>query len=313
MAHDPAVMPEPRLLAATGLSLERLETFLRIADAGGITAAAGSDPNRQSQFSRQLKQLETFFGATLARRGHGAWALTPAGETLHRLARLHFAALEDLRRECAEQPLELRFGAGESLLQWHVLPRLGEISRRLPRATWTLENCRSRELVDRLSHGRLDFALLRADAVPTSLSAVPLGPSHFHAVAPASCTGEELPRESKALLRRLAAHPLALLHGSTPAAALESHAHRAGLQLRVVLRATSYAQLAEATRLLGCATLLPSFALPHALSGLFALGPLPLRWKCSRTVMLVWNPQAVEVRAPLKACAEILRDLLQLS
>jgi len=51
--HDFPVMFE-NLFAQSGLSLERLKTFREIVAAGGITAAAGDDSNRQSQFSRTL-------------------------------------------------------------------------------------------------------------------------------------------------------------------------------------------------------------------------------------------------------------------
>ena len=41
------------LFAAGGLSLERLRSFLAVAEAGSIAKAAKGDPTRQSQFSRQ--------------------------------------------------------------------------------------------------------------------------------------------------------------------------------------------------------------------------------------------------------------------
>src|SRR5438876_8623230 len=65
------------LSAQSGLSLERLKTFREIVAAGGITAAAGDDSNRQSQFSRQLKELERYFGVELLRR-----ALKTRGQAL---------------------------------------------------------------------------------------------------------------------------------------------------------------------------------------------------------------------------------------
>ena len=57
--------------ATSGFTIERLRTFCRIAAAGSIAQAAKGDSTRQSQFSRQLKELEEFFGTELARRGRG--------------------------------------------------------------------------------------------------------------------------------------------------------------------------------------------------------------------------------------------------
>ena len=84
MHHDCEIMFED-LFAMSGLSLERLKSFADIVAAGGISAAAGDDSNRQSQFSRQLKELERYFGVELIKRGRGPMKLTPAGEQLHRV------------------------------------------------------------------------------------------------------------------------------------------------------------------------------------------------------------------------------------
>src|SRR5437870_13546064 len=105
------------LFAKSGLSLDRLRSFAEIVQAEGITAAAKGDPNRQSQFSRQLKELEEFFGAELLERGRGRFALTSVGKALHEIVQMQFAALDELRRTCAEIPVELSIGAGESLIQ----------------------------------------------------------------------------------------------------------------------------------------------------------------------------------------------------
>lgn len=75
-----------RLFAQAGLSLERLRTFCEVAAAGGIAVAADNNPNRQSQFSRQLRELERFFGVELIYRGRGHLRLTAAGSELQAAA-----------------------------------------------------------------------------------------------------------------------------------------------------------------------------------------------------------------------------------
>ena len=56
------------LLSEGGLSLDRLKNFCAVAEAGGIARVAGGDPAKQSLYSRQLRELEQFFGAELTRR-----------------------------------------------------------------------------------------------------------------------------------------------------------------------------------------------------------------------------------------------------
>ena len=64
-------MNTPDIFARSGISLERLRVFLQIADAGSMAEAAPGDPVRQSQFSRQLKELEEALGASLTVRSVG--------------------------------------------------------------------------------------------------------------------------------------------------------------------------------------------------------------------------------------------------
>lgn len=87
------------LFSKAGLSLDRLRSFLEMAEAGGIAKAAPGDAVRQSQISRQIRELEEFFGTELTlRRGKGL-VLTPAGSRLADLIRGQLQGLDDFRRE----------------------------------------------------------------------------------------------------------------------------------------------------------------------------------------------------------------------
>ena len=65
------------LLARKGVSLDRLRAFLEVFEAGGIARAAPLRAVRQSQLSRQLKELETALGQALFVRAGSApgWSL----------------------------------------------------------------------------------------------------------------------------------------------------------------------------------------------------------------------------------------------
>src|SRR5215468_1563296 len=148
------------LFAQSGLSLERLKTFREIVAAGGITAAAGNDSNRQSQFSRQLKELKHYFGAELLKRGRGPAELTDAGQRLYEIIGHTLSALEEFRLTCAGQPLELTVGAGESLIQWLLLPRLAGLSAAHPRLTLSFRNLKTDQIIRDLLDGALDFGVV---------------------------------------------------------------------------------------------------------------------------------------------------------
>lgn len=103
--------------------MDRLQNLCRVAESGGVTEAAGGDSTWQSLFSRQIKELEEFFGVELFRRSGRGVTLTSAGQTLDRIVRECFAALADFKMECQGQPVGLSVGAGETLIQWLILAR----------------------------------------------------------------------------------------------------------------------------------------------------------------------------------------------
>jgi len=70
-----------------GISIERLETFKLVADAGGITPAAAGSKSRQAQFARQIKELEDYFHAHLVNRRSRNQPLTNDGLRLAEIAR----------------------------------------------------------------------------------------------------------------------------------------------------------------------------------------------------------------------------------
>ncbi len=83
------------LFAERGLSLDRLKTLIEVGAAGSIAAAAHGDSARQSLYSRQIKELEEFFGVELTCRRGKVLTLTEAGRELARLAGESMRRLDD--------------------------------------------------------------------------------------------------------------------------------------------------------------------------------------------------------------------------
>ena len=148
------------LFAQSGLSLDRLKTFHEIAAAGGIAAAAGNDPNRQSQFSRQLKELERCFGVELLKRGRGPAALTEPGRQLFKIVGSALGSLDEFKASCADQPIHLAIGAGESLIQWLLLPRAPKLAQKHPRLAIAFRNMKTDEIARRLVDGDIEFGVV---------------------------------------------------------------------------------------------------------------------------------------------------------
>ena len=69
-----------RLFANAGLSLDRLRALVEVGACGSIVKASGGDPVKQSQFSRQIKELEDFFQIRLIERQGKGIRLTASGK-----------------------------------------------------------------------------------------------------------------------------------------------------------------------------------------------------------------------------------------
>lgn len=157
------------LLSASGLSLDRLRNFLLVAEAGSIVKAAQGDLSRQALYSRQIRELDQFFGTQLTERRGKSIAITKAGQRLATLIREQLQGLEDFKNEQAQVPKEFVLGAGWSVLEWLLLPNLHDVAGHLGEATLRVESHRTLPLIEAVREGRLDFAIVREDAVPASL------------------------------------------------------------------------------------------------------------------------------------------------
>lgn len=158
-----------RLFAISGLSLDRMRSFLMVAEAGNLAKASKGDVIRQSQFSRQIKELEGFFGVALTRRVGRRIEITPEGLRLSAIIRRQFGELDDFRESSAGRGVNIRLGSQGSIIEWLVVPRLAQIRDELGAALVELELMRSADVVRAVADGRLDFGIVREDAVPAEI------------------------------------------------------------------------------------------------------------------------------------------------
>ena len=306
------------LFANSGLSLERLKTFREIVAAGGITAAAGDDSNRQSQYSRQLKELEKYFGVELLRRGHGPVELIDAGQRLYEIIGHTLSALQEFRLTCAGQPVELKIGAGESLIQWLLLPRLSGLSAAHPRLAVTLQNMTTDEILKGLvdgaldfGDGALDFGVVSRCEPHRALASVPLGKLDFQLFAPAKLLpANERLKLSSEILGQI---PLAMLDGSVRTRqAIEQEAQRAGVKLNVRLRFSSYPQPPQAVSSLVVAAVMPRLAEASFEGKAVRAVTLAFLNGLSRQVCLVWNRKVAEVRPAIARYSRLLPPMFRM-
>ena len=285
------------LLSKGGLSLERLATLCRVAQEGGLSKAAAGDISRLSLFSRQIKDLESFFGVALTRRMGRTVVLTDAARKLAAQVRRHFKEMAAFREAAGEISPTLSIGASQSVLEWWLWPRMAEWQKRLPIGTRIRALVmRSVDLSRAVEEHELDMALVRTDAVPRSLRSKPLFSIRYELFVPLAMLAKA--GHEADLLHRL---PLAIAMGGQFQAHFQSAAAKAGVEPNIQLECPSFILAARAVASGEYAAILPDLA-EVAFRGLpVARQALPLAGIPPRRIAMAWHPRAPEYRLKLLA------------
>lgn len=271
-----------------GLSLDRLSSFLQIADAGGHARAAPGDPVRQSQLSRQLKDLESALRQQLLLRTARGMELTPAGAALAKVVRELVQGIADV--SAAERgPVRVSLGAGDSVLQWLVMPKLGGLRAALTGVELDVGAFGSDGVVSGLLEHRLDLGLLRWSEAAAELSGAKLGTISY-AIFSAAGQGKL---------------PLAV---PTTERALDAAVAELG---PAGLLCETFPQVAQAVRSGAFAGVLPTFARELLPAAEYRMTFVPALDRVATSLTLAWRPRTLELRPQVKVLHAALKAQLR--
>ena len=136
------------------MDIEELQTFVEVADAGGISSAALRLGVAKSIVSRRLLRLEAELGVQLLSRSTRGASLTEAGTTFRDHAARVCAEIEAARDAilpAGELRGRLRVAAPLSFGPTHFAPILAEMARRHPQLH--IQACYSDQFVDLIAEG----------------------------------------------------------------------------------------------------------------------------------------------------------------
>jgi DNA-binding transcriptional LysR family regulator len=163
-------------VASTADRMMLVETFVRIVDAGSLSAAARLLETTQPTISRRLKTLEKSLGVRLLQRSTHAMALTDDGMRCYTRAKELITGWQEFESEirgAGEEPVGLlRVIAPHAFGQQQLVAPLAEYLRRYPKMTvdWTLHD----RTPDFIAEG-IDCAILVGDIPDPSVVAIRLG------------------------------------------------------------------------------------------------------------------------------------------
>jgi DNA-binding transcriptional LysR family regulator len=279
-----------------------------VAEAGSLVRAAGNDSVRQSQFSRQIKELEDFFGVELTRRHGKGLVLTENGKELAQIARESIGRLHDFQLRAQNQPVTFSIGSGDSLVQWLILPRLAALQRRLPNINLRLQNLRSVEIANRLQELSLDFGIVRHDALPDSLASFPIGKTVY-----ALFCSKRLKKNAKLTSPREILATMPLIMQTSDGVFMRQFRdweEKNGLTVSKILECDSFPQACVALKSGDYAAILPTIARCELPQDNYLEVALPFLNKRPRQLCVAWNPRTLRLRNEAAQVCEALKSVL---
>lgn len=282
------------LFAEGGLSLDRLRALLAVSAAGSIVKAAAGDAVRQSQFSRQIKELEDFFQTRLVERHGRSLRLTAHGKELARISRFFLLGLSNFRRGCRAEEQAFGLGASPAAARTLLAPLLASACTAKASPRYRIEICPEDSIESRLHDLTLEFGIVTRTPLSRPLQTRSLGQCALVLWLPRG-----LCRNARAGIAELKARrlPLAVATEMPFAESLTEHRPR--------FVCDSFEELRAALSTRGFAALLPEFLSPDAPPEFFCA---PSPWPHLRrvTYLLAWNPRLLR----LNPQATRIRDFL---
>lgn len=282
--------------------MERLGNFCSVADAGSIVGAAKGDTVRQSLISRQIRELESFFGVELIRRRGRGLELTEAGRELAAVGRENFKGLSDYAVRCRGAAWSVRIVASNSVAYWLVLPRLKRLENANSHLRFEIYHEQTREIVTATREGIYDLAFVRKEALGPGLRHATLGEIGHSLLVPKGL----LRAEPKDVASLLGAVPLALPVGGKMRESIDRIAEKAKVRMNVAVGCSSYLQAAQVLQSGMCAAVLPDTALAALRPERFHR----LRLRDRFTLCLAWSARNADTRPALARLITQLTEVM---
>ena len=277
----------PKLFAENGLSLDRLKAFLAVAAAGSIVKATNGDPVKQSQYSRQIKELEDFFRIKLVERHGKGIRLTSSGRELAKISRFFLLGLSNFQRGCLSEEQTFRIGASATFIQRFLLPVVASAKVIQGDTRYIVETVNDDEIERRLHDLTLDFGVTTREVISRPLQLKELGRWRLNLWVPIALHKSE---KSAALAFRERRLPLALAADELHALGVtefKDHDCR--------LACDDFLQAGEALREQTVAAILPDYLNPGDMSKSFLRVRVSAIESRKYFFRLAWNPRLLRL------------------
>jgi DNA-binding transcriptional LysR family regulator len=288
-----------KLFAEAGLSLDRLRAFLSVAAAGSIVKATGGDAVKQSQYSRQIKELEDFFRIKLVERHGKGIRLTMNGRELSRISRFFLLGLSNFQRGCLAEEQTFRIGASSTFINRFLLPVVSSPAVIKEGTRYIVETASDDEIERRLHDLTLDFGVTTQEGISRPLQLMELGKWRLNLWVPRSL--HKTPK-SASIAWKHEVLPLVLARKELDNCAFDLSGHKPRLACDTFLQALTAMETSE------LASVLPDFIVPNGKS--FFHVPVPALKLRTFRFRLAWNPRLFRLNPHAIRCRDFLNQRL---
>ncbi|HEV2444150.1 MAG TPA: LysR family transcriptional regulator [Steroidobacteraceae bacterium] len=167
-----------------------MRAFVRVVDAGSVSAAARDLHITQSAVTKRLQRLESFLGATLFDRAQRPVVLTTAGQGALEKCRRLLNDMNDLRAAVSNGHAALadvRVGVAHALGEFVLTEPIGAVREEFPRHGLRLTTGWSPDLVENVRTGALDAAIVllpESDRLPSEVLGTIVGKERLVILGP---------------------------------------------------------------------------------------------------------------------------------
>jgi LysR family transcriptional regulator, transcriptional activator of the cysJI operon len=146
------------------LNIESLQMFCLVVDEGSISQAARLSYVSQPAVTRQIHQLENFYGALLFDRTDGTMRITEAGKILYPFAKSivydFHRSKESVKQAMGEYHSNLHVGASFTIGEYLLPSLLGRFKKQMPDIKVSLTIKNTPGVLEDLSNDVIDMALV---------------------------------------------------------------------------------------------------------------------------------------------------------
>jgi hypothetical protein len=203
--------------------------------------------------------------------------------------------LEDFKERCSGELGSYTIGAGESIIQWKLIPMLNEIKESFEKADVVFKNLRSSDIIGGINKGTIDFGIIRKSALPSNFDSVSIGRLKFAFFYPFE---SNVTKNDEAEL--LSHFPLAIMEGvGSYQTFLDGLPAKHGIIIRKSVSCSSFPMMAKTLNVLNIAAILPNIARQELNKAQFDMLELESLRALERDLCVCWSSRLANMNPML--------------